>query len=117
MRIHKCCRGKQIIFLFFPYFLYFRAFQAFLPFFIFSLSWHIFVSNFGKFFGKFQVSTNGFSAVGKRQVRNWELAHLLTKLSFFHTLLSSLCIDCLWEVFLCILNFHMGISIHRDTYI
>ena len=49
-------------------FLYFHLILAYL-----CISWHIFVSNSGKFFGKFQVCTKGFSAVGKRQVRNWGL--------------------------------------------
>ena len=113
--------NKILIFLIFPVFSGFSSLFTFLHFSLFlayfGISLHIFVINFGKNFGKFQVCTKGKSAIGNRQVRNWELAYLLTKLSFFHTLLSSLCIDCLLKVFLCIPKFYIDISIHCDTYI
>ena len=113
--------NKILIFLIFPVFSGFSSLFTFLHFSLIlaylGISLHIFVINFSKNFGKFQVCTKGKSAIGNRQVRNWELAYLLTKLSFFHTLLSSLCIDCLLEVFLCILKFYIDISIHCDTYI
>jgi hypothetical protein len=31
-----------------------------------GIFWHVFVGNFGKIFGKFQVRTKGNSAVGER---------------------------------------------------
>lgn len=36
------------------------------------ISSHIFVSIFGKFFGKFKAFTKAKSEIGKRQFRNWE---------------------------------------------
>ena len=49
-------------------FLHFSLILAYL-----GISLHIFVINFGKNFGKFQVCTKGKSAIGNRQVRNWGL--------------------------------------------
>ena len=69
--------NKILIFLIFPVFSGFSSLFTFLHFSLilayFGISLHIFVINFGKNFGKFQVCTKGKSAIGNRQVRNWGL--------------------------------------------
>lgn len=69
--------NKILIFLIFPVFSGFSSLFTFLHFSLilayFTISLHIFVINFGKNFGKFQVCTKGKSAIGNRQVRNWGL--------------------------------------------
>jgi len=69
--------NKILIFLIFPVFSGFSSLFIFLHFSLFlayfGISLHIFVINFGKNFGKFQVCTKGKSAIGNRQVRNWGL--------------------------------------------
>ena len=69
--------NKILIFLIFPVFSGFSSLFTFLRFSLilayFGISLHIFVINFGKNFGKFQVCTKGKSAIGNRQVRNWGL--------------------------------------------
>ena len=69
--------NKILIFLIFPVFSGFSSLFTFLHFSLFlayfGISLHIFVINFGKNFGKFQVCTKGKSAIGNRQVRNWRL--------------------------------------------
>lgn len=67
--------NKILIFLIFPVFSGCSSLFTFLDFSLFlayfGISLHIFVINFGKNFGKFQVCTKGKSAIGNRQVRNW----------------------------------------------
>ncbi len=69
--------NKILIFLIFPVFSGFSSLFTFLHFSLIlaylGISLHIFVINFGKNFGKFQVCTKGKSAIGNRQVRNWGL--------------------------------------------
>jgi len=69
--------NKILIFPIFPVFSGFSSLFTFLHFSLilayFGISLHIFVINFGKNFGKFQVCTKGKSAIGNRQVRNWGL--------------------------------------------
>jgi hypothetical protein len=69
--------NKILIFLIFPVFSGFSSLFTFLHFSLILAYWgislHIFVINFGKNFGKFQVCTKGKSAIGNRQVRNWGL--------------------------------------------
>ena len=69
--------NKILIFFIFPVFSGFSSLFTFLHFSLFlayfGISLHIFVINFGKNFGKFQVCTKGKSAIGNRQVRNWGL--------------------------------------------
>lgn len=69
--------NKILIFLIFPVFSGFSSLFTFLHFSLilayFGISLHIFVINFGKNFGKFQVCTKGKSAIGNRHVRNWGL--------------------------------------------
>ena len=66
--------NKILIFLIFPVFSGFSSLFTFLHFSLFlayfGISLHIFVINFGKNFGKFQICTKGKSAIGNRQVRN-----------------------------------------------
>ena len=73
--------NKILIFLIFPVFSGFSSLFTFLHFSLFlayfGISLHIFVINFGKNFGKFQVCTKGKSAIGNRQVRNWGLRYIL----------------------------------------
>ena len=68
--------NKILIFLIFPVFSGCSSLFTFLDFSLFlayfGISLHIFVINFGKNFGKFQVCTKGKSAIGNRQVRNWD---------------------------------------------
>ena len=65
--------NKILIFLIFPVFSGFSSLFTFLHFSLFlayfGISLHIFVINFGKNFGKFQVCTKGKSTIGNRQVR------------------------------------------------
>ena len=69
--------NKILIFLIFPVFSDFSSLFTFLHFSLILaylvISLHIFVINFGKNFGKFQVCTKGKSAIWNRQVRNWGL--------------------------------------------
>ena len=69
--------NKILIFLIFPVFSDFSSLFTFLHFSLIlaylGISLHIFVINFGKNFGKFQVCTKGKSAIWNRQVRNWGL--------------------------------------------
>ena len=73
--------NKILIFLIFPVFSGFSSLFTFLHFSLFlayfGISLHIFVINFGKNFGRFQVCTKGKSAIGNRQVRNWGLRYIL----------------------------------------
>ena len=73
--------NKILIFPIFPVFSGFSSLFTFLHFSLilayFGISLHIFVINFGKNFGKFQVCTKGKSAIGNRQVRNWGLRYIL----------------------------------------
>ena len=73
--------NKILIFLIFPVFSGFSNLFTFLHFSLIlaylGISLHIFVINFGKNFGKFQVCTKGKSAIGNRQVRNWGLRYIL----------------------------------------
>lgn len=73
--------NKILIFLIFPVFSGFSSLFTFLHFSLIlaylGISLHIFVINFGKNFGKFQVCTKGKSAIGNRQVRNWGLRYIL----------------------------------------
>lgn len=73
--------NKILIFLIFPVFSGFSSLFTFLHFSLILAYWgislHIFVINFGKNFGKFQVCTKGKSAIGNRQVRNWGLRYIL----------------------------------------
>ena len=77
LRILPWQTNKILIFLIFPVFSGFSSLFTFLHFSLilayFGISLHIFVINFGKNFGKFQVCTKGKSAIGNRQVRNWGL--------------------------------------------
>lgn len=65
--------NKNLIFLIFPVFSGFSNLFTFLHFSLIlvylGISLHIFVINFGKNFGKFQVCTKSKSAIGNRQVR------------------------------------------------
>lgn len=47
------------------------------------ISSHIFVSNFGKFFGKYKAFTKAKYVIGKRQFRNWEFPSYGTYSLFF----------------------------------
>ena len=77
VRILPWQMNKNLIFLIFPVFSGFSNLFTFLHFSLIlvylGISLHIFVINFGKNFGKFQVCTKGKAAIGNRQVRNWEL--------------------------------------------
>ena len=74
--------NKILIFLIFPVFSGFSSLFTFLHFSLilayFGISLHIFVINFGKNFGKFQVCTKGKSAIGNRQ-DSFRLSHIRTK--------------------------------------
>ena len=111
--------NKILIFLIFPVFSGFSSLFTFLHFSLFlayfGISLHIFVINFGKNFGKFQVCTKGKSAIGNRQVRNWGLRYILAFSHFSLIFIRSLWIDCFLKIFLCILKFNMSIGIHRNT--
>lgn len=86
--------NKILIFLIFPVFSGFSSLFTFLHFSLFlayfGISLHIFVINFGKNFGKFQVCTKGKSAIGNRQVRNWGLRYILAFSHFFLIFIRSL---------------------------
>ena len=73
VRILPWQMNKNLIFLIFPVFSGFSNLFTFLHFSLilayFGISLHIFVINFGKNFGKFQVCTKGKAAIGNRQVR------------------------------------------------
>ena len=68
VRILPWQMNKILIFLIFPVFSGFSSLFTFLHFSLiltyFNISRHIFVINFGKNFGKFQVCTKGKSAIG-----------------------------------------------------